>query len=66
MKEIIIEKECPKCKGNGVVLDPAECLFTGGIAFVLGLLDSRYRSTCPRCNGNGIIRHRKIINAYER
>ena len=57
----VIEKEvtCPKCKGTGRVFDIAECVFTAGISFIFGCIDSSLKDVCPKCEGSGTI-YRKI------
>ena len=58
----IVKREitCPRCKGKGHVFDIAECVFTAGIAFVLGSIDSNLKNTCPKCDGDGYV-YQKII-----
>lgn len=61
MSKLIKEEVlCPRCKGKGRIFDTAECVFTGGISLILGILDSNLKDVCPKCNGKGII-YRKII-----
>lgn len=59
MRIIKQEITCPKCKGSGRVFDVAECVFTAGISFVLGAIDSNLKDVCPKCGGNGTV-YRKI------
>lgn len=58
----VIRKEitCPRCKGTGRVFDVSECVFTFGIAFVLGAIDHRLKDICPECDGEGTV-YRKIV-----
>lgn len=55
------EVTCPKCKGKGRVFDVAECVFTAGIAFVLGAIDNHLKDICPKCGGTGSIYRKTII-----
>lgn len=50
----------PCCKGKGHIFDAVECVFTFGIALILGALDSNLKDVCPQCGGKGIV-YRKII-----
>ena len=63
----IIRKEltCPRCKGKGTVFDVSECVFTAGISFILGMIDSRCKDVCPECDGRGIICRKTIIEDNE-
>lgn len=51
---------CPKCKGRGVVFDPAALLFTVMLPFVLfcdaGDDSGPSKRPCPTCGGKGKIK----------
>lgn len=59
----VVKKEitCPRCKGTGRVFDPAECVFTFGISFVLGSIDPDLKDICPECDGEGTVYRETII-----
>lgn len=46
---------CPRCSGKGRVFNTMDCVCTGGVAFVLGLIDPELRDRCPECKGAGWI-----------
>lgn len=49
---------CKKCKGEGIIPDKAEYIFTFGIAWIFDkLTNDRYGWVkCPRCKGNGFLK----------
>lgn len=66
MRKIIRQEiTCPKCKGKGHVFNVAECVFTFGIAFVLGAIDSNLKQICPQCDGKGTVYRKQIIEDEE-
>lgn len=44
---------CPRCKGNGKVIDGEMAVFTLGISALFG-----EKECCPRCGGSGFIKVR--------
>lgn len=63
MTRKVIKKEitCPRCGGTGRVFNTAECVFTFGIAFILGAIDHRLKDVCPKCGGDGVVYRETII-----
>lgn len=51
---------CTKCKGEGIIPDLMERVFTIGISWVLDKLDPKtareHWDTCPKCKGKGYMK----------
>ncbi len=47
MSEII----CPKCKGEGRVIDHEDGIFTLGLGYLYQFLDKDFKKKCDLCKG---------------
>ena len=50
---------------ESTVFDVSECVFTEGISFILGMIDSRCKDFCPECGGRGVVYRKTIIEDNE-